>query len=387
MTVISRREALRLGAAGLGGLAASTMLGACSSSVDGSSGAKGTTTSEHLDPFDASRPAGPRTNLPARVAWANTSDVGIFVALGQGMRTAASQTGLDYITANAEGDPQANADDIRRFRARGIAGMTIQPLSPTVQGPLMRDALKAGVCVIGIITSPCTMQVAASQYDIGLKQGRAAAEHIKTVLKGKATVFNANLNQISSELVQRNKGVLAGLHEAGTGVTVIDQYVSSGDQTPQKVFSRVSTLLQQHSGINVVLGVDGFVLPAYHAFQQLGRLKNTMYFSSVDGDPAALDLVGRGGPYRASLAFPWTLMGYGMGRFTADWRAGKSIPRVMVATASLVDSPAAAASFLADARDPKATFEDDAKYRKYLPLLGNVSYAQRNLTWNSDYEP
>jgi hypothetical protein len=59
----------------------------------------------------------------------------------------------------------------------------------------------------------------------------------------------------------------------------------------------------------------------------------------------------------------------------------------MVAKTTLVDSPSAAATFLADARDPKSTFEDAAKYEKYLPLLGNVSYAQRRLVWNSDYEP
>jgi ribose transport system substrate-binding protein len=378
---------MRLGALSIGGLAAAELLVACGSSGDGDATAKGKTSSQHLDPFDATRPAGKAPDLPRRVAWANTSDVGIFTALGNGMRQAATDSHLDYITANAEGDPQKNADDIRRFRARGVAGMTIQPLDPAAQAPLMQQAVEAGVCVMGIITNPCTLQVAASQYDIGLQQGRAAAAHIKTVLKGKATVFNANLNQISPQLVLRNNGVLAGLREAGKGVHVIDQYVSSGDQTPQRVFSIVNTLTQQHPDIKVVLGVDGFVLPAYRAFEQLRKLEDDMYFSSVDGDPQALKLVGKGGPYRASLAFAWTLMGYGMGRFTADWLAGKQIPRVMVAKTTLVDSPSAAATFLADARDPKSTFEDAAKYEKYLPLLGNVSYAQRRLVWNSDYEP
>lgn len=385
MTALTRREALRLGALGIGGLAVANSLAACGSEADGTS-ATGRTTSKRLAKFDPQRPAGKAADLPHRVAWANTSDVGIFTALGNGMRTAAADTNLEYITANAEGDPQENVNDIERFMARGIAGMTIQPLDPASQGPQMQRALDAGVCVMGIITNPCTMQVAASQYDIGLQQGKAAAEHIKTVLKGKATVFNANLNGIAPQLVVRNNGVLAGLRTAGSGVQIIDQYVSSGDQTPQRVFSIVSTLLQQHPDVQVVLGVDGFVLPAYRAFQQLGRLHDDMYFSSIDGDPAALELVGQG-PYRASLAFAWTLMGYGMGRFTADWLAGKPIPRIMVAKTTLVNSPEIAATFLADARNPKATFEDLARYQKYLPLLGNVTYEERSLIWNSDYEP
>jgi ribose transport system substrate-binding protein len=112
-----------------------------------------------------------------------------------------------------------------------------------------------------------------------------------------------------------------------------------------------------------------------------------MYFSGVDGDADSLALIKQGTPYRASHAFAWPLMGYGMGRFTADWIDGKQIPRVMVANTTLLDSPAAVAAFQADNASPKRTFEDQQKYQRYFPLLGNVSFATRHDYWTEDYVP
>lgn len=389
MSPLTRRSLLRVGSGTLAAAALAPSVSGCSASADQSTvlARPEPTRSPALPAFDPDVPAGRPTGLPSRIAWANTSDVGIFAALGAGMRTAGEDAGLEYLTANAEGDPQRNADQIRTFLARGIAGMTIQPLNPAAQQPLMQEALDRGVCVVGIINHPCTIQVAARQYDIGLQQGRAAARYIVEELGGRATVFNANLNEIAPQLELRNQGVLAGLEEAGDGVEVIDTYVSSGDQTPERVFALITTELQRHPEIKVVLGVDGFVLPAYRAFQQTGRLTDDMYFASIDGAPEVLEFVGQGGPYRAAHAFAWSLMGYGMGRFVADWAAGRPVPRAMVAEATLVDSPAKARRFLADAAAPRATFEDRERYGTYLPLLGNVRFEDADLQWTDEYQP
>jgi ribose transport system substrate-binding protein len=389
MTEIDRRDALRLGAVSLAGLLGAPLLSACGSSA----GSTGTTTkvsdapSSPLQPFDPSRPAGPATGLPRRVAWANTADTEIFVALGNGMSAAAADTGLGYLTANAAGDPQTNIDQIDTFLARGVGGMTIQPLDITSQAPVMRQALHQGTCVIGIITNPCALQIAASQYDIGYKQGKAAADYIRTKLGGKATVFNMNQDQTSPQLALRNQGVLAGLKTAGAGVQVIDQFATVAQQSAEGAFTLMTSELDQHPSINVVLGDDTPVVGCYRAMEQTGALKENMYFSGVDGDTNALALIKQGTPYRASLAFAWPLMGYGMGRFSADWIGGREIPRIMVANTTLVDSPAAVASFEADNADLKGTFSNPGRYQKYFPLLGNVSYATRHTVWTDNYVP
>lgn len=121
--------------------------------------------------------------------------------------------------------------------------------------------------------------------------------------------------------------------------------------------------------------------------EQGGRLTDQMYLSGLNGDSNALKLVKQGGPYRASLAWGWQLMGYGMGQFAADWIEGKDIPRIMVAEAILLDSPARVDAFLADNADPARVFKDRKRYEHYFPLLGNVSYATRRTVWQQEYVP
>jgi ribose transport system substrate-binding protein len=388
MQDMTRREAARLGAIGLSSLLSAPILAGCGS---GSSGSKPTnvanTPGVALRPFDPRKPGGPATGLPRRIAWANTADLQIFVALGNGIAAAASDTGLGYLTANSAGDPQSNIDQIDTFLARGVGAMTIQPLDEAAQAPVMLRALRQGVCVIGIINHPCALQIAASQYEIGYKQGKAAADYIRARLGGRATVFNMNQDQTSPQLALRNQGVLAGLRTGGRDVTVLDTFVPVTQQSTAGAFQLMTTELQAHPGINVVLGDDTPVVGAYRAMQQTGAMTKDMYFSGVDGDAASLALIKQGGPYRASHAFPWPLMGYGMGRFAAAWIAGRQIPRVIVAKTTLLDSPAAVRRFERDNADLKATFADRAKYESYLPLLGNVSYAERRTFWNVDYVP
>ena len=387
---VTRRDALRLGAIGLSGLIGAPILAGCGSASG--PGATSTHVSNTpgvaLAPFDPSAPAGGPTGLPRRIAWANTADIDIFTRLADGISTAANDTGLGFLTANAGGDPQQNADQITTFLARGVGAMTIQPLNAASQAPLMDEALKQGVCVIGIITHPCTIQVAASQYDIGLQQGAAAAAYIAGALHGRATVFIQNQGPVAPQLQLRTDGVLAGLKHAGSGVTILDSVVpASAYATVAGTFQYMTTELQRNPNINVVLGDDSFVLGAYRAFQQSGSLSHEMYFSGVDGDEGSLALIRQGTPYRASLAFAWPLMGYGMGRFAADWIDGRPVPRIMVAKTTLVDSPAAVAAFQADNANLKRTFENRDSYQKYLPLLGNVSYAGRRTVWDVDYVP
>ncbi|MHB8658483.1 MAG: sugar ABC transporter substrate-binding protein [Solirubrobacteraceae bacterium] len=390
MVELSRREALRAGVAGLTVLMAAPVTAGCGRS-GGAAGGTGTgvvsAPGPLLAPFDSHRPVGPPTGLPRRVAWANTADIEIFVTLGNGIAAAAADTGLGYLTANAAGDPGANINQIDTFLARGVGAMTIQPLDEAAQAPVMQRALDQGTCVIGIITHPCMLQIAADQYRIGYTQGRAAARYITSHLRGRATVFNMNQDQTSPQLALRNQGVLAGLRTAGRGVEVIDTFATVAQQSVAGAFALMQSVLQRHPSINVVLGDDTPVVGAYRAMEQTGQLQQNMYFSGVDGDAKSLALVKQGGPYRASLAFAWTLMGYGMGRFAADWIDGREIPRVMIANATLLDSPKAVTAFEADNAAVKGTFSDRRRYEQYLPLLGNVSYATRRTFWEQDYVP
>jgi len=149
----------------------------------------------------------------------------------------------------------------------------------------------------------------------------------------------------------------------------------------------MNTVIQAHPDIKIVMGGDTLVVGAYQALDQAGKLTDEMYLSGVDGDSQALELVSQGGAFKASIAFAWQLMGYGLGQFGADWIEGKPIPRVMVAAPLLLDSPELVETYLQDNAEPAAVFADRAKYEEYLPLLGNISYETRDQYWTEEYVP
>lgn len=385
---LSRLEALRLGALGLSGLVTAPVLAGCRRLGAAASGGDLVASGPRLAPFDSTQPAGPATGLPRRIAWANTSDAEIFAALGNGIAFAAAHRGLGSLTANAHNDPGANVDQMHTFLARTVGGMVVQPLDETAQAPVMAHALEQGVCVQGIITHPCTLQIAASQYRIGYTQGKAAVQHANAHLGGRAGVLYFNQDQLSPQLRMRHLGVLSALRTSGGTVRVVSD-ISAGpsDGSIQGGYELMVSAMQVNPGIRIILGSDALAVGAYRALEQTGRLTKDMYLSGVDGDSNALELVKQGGPYRASLAFAWPLMGYGMGQFTADWIDGRQIPRVMVANATLLDSPGRVSAFQADNADPAGVFADRGRYRKYLPLFGNVGHQTRHTVWRQDYVP
>ena len=260
-----------------------------------------------------------------------------------------------------------------------------QPLDMASQTPVLERALDEGVFVPGLISHPSTLQIAASQYDIGFLQGKAAADWAVENLDGQAKVHYFNLDTIGPQLILRHEGVLDGLATGGDGIEVVSD-LTTGIST-EEGFEVMSTVLQAHPDINIVLGGDTLVLGALRALEQSGRDLSDVYLSGVDGDSQALEEVKKGGAFKASIAFAWQLMGYGIGQFSSDWLEGKEVPRVMVAAPTLVNSPELVDEFLEVNANPSVVFEDRERFETYLPLLGQVSYETRDTVWRTEYVP
>jgi ribose transport system substrate-binding protein len=379
---LSRRSALKVGAVAAGGLLASEWLAACG----GNDAAPAKLDPDALAPFKSSAATGGATGLPRRMAWASTADSQFFLALGQGMRQAATERGFDYVTATSGNDPTRHVDQMNGFLDKGVGALAMQPLSPDADAAVLQRAIDRGVCAQGIITGPSTMQVVASQYQIGYDQGKAAADYCVAELGGNAQVLYFNLDSASPQLKIRHHGVLDGLETGGAGIDVVGD-ITVADISTTSGFNTMMTALQRYSGIKVVLGGDTVVVGAYKALEKQRKLTDDMFLSGVDGDKEALDLIKQGGAYKLSIAFAWSLMGYGLGQFGADWVEGREVPRLIVARGVQLDSAHAVKQFEAAAEDPSAVFHDRARYEKYLPLYGNVSYDSRQQHWTSPVDP
>ena len=373
---------LTLGAVGAAGLFSSEFLAAC-----GRSNPRPTALdSNALKPFDSTGSKGAATGLPSRVAWASTADSEFFLALGRGMQQAASQRGFEYVTATSGNDPAKHVDQMNAFLEQGVGSMAMQPLSPDADSLVLQRAIDKGICTQGIITAPSTMQVVASQYQIGYDQGKAAADYVTAHLGGNAKVLYFNLDSASPQLKIRHNGVLDGLATGGGGIEVVGD-LTVADISTTSGFNTMMNALQTHSDIKVVLGGDTIVVGAFKALQDSGKLTDDMFLSGVDGDNDALELIKAGGAYKLSIAFAWTLMGYGLGQFGADWVEGKEVPQLLVARGVKLDSAAAVEQFASASADPASVFADRARYEEYLPLYGNVSYESRHDYWTSPVDP
>lgn len=380
---LSRRNFLGMAAsAGAAGLFAPALLASCGDGDPSSA----VLDPDSLKPFDPKSSSTRATGLPSRIAWASTSDSEFFLSLARGIQQAAVERGADYVTATSGNDPAKHVDQMNGFLQQGVGAMAMQPLNPDADTLVLQRAIDKGVCTQGIITAPSTVQVAASQYQIGFDQGKAAADYARSELGGNAKVLYFNLDSASPQLRIRHNGVLAGLATGGGGVEVVGD-LTVADISTTSGFNTMMSALQAHADIKIVLGGDTIVVGAYKALKDSGRLRDDMFLAGVDGDSEALALIKAGGAYKLSIGFAWTLMGYGLGQFGADWIEGRQVPRLLVARGIKLDSATAIDQFTAASADPAAVFTDRARYEEYLPLYGNVSYATRHDYWTAPVDP
>jgi ribose transport system substrate-binding protein len=329
-----------------------------------------------LAPFKPSTKVGPKPSLPKRVAWANSSNAQFFLELGASIQAAAKDRGLDYITAIANNDSATNINQMNNFLQVGICALCIQPIDAAAQALVMQRAINQGVDVMALVTPPSTVQVVADQYAVGYAQGIAAAKWIKQHMGGKAKVVIFNINTIQV-LIARDNGVKDGLKTAGPGVTIVTD-IETPQETEQSAEQTMSTLLQAHPDINVILGTAGdtYSMGALAALRSAGKDTSHMYISGINGDADALAEVVKGGPYKASFAFAYNLMGYAWGQYAADWVEGMTVPQVMVFKPIQLDSKKAIDTFnhAMSLSSIKQSFEQTSTYMR---LLGNINYGTR----------
>ena len=325
-----------------------------------------------LQPFKPGNPPGEVPNLPKRIAWANTSDAEFFLAITNAIDLAAKDRGLEFITAIANDDSAKNIEQINTFLQRGIAALCIQPLDANAQAPLMQQAIDQGIAVMSLVTPPSTLQAVADQYKVGYTQGLAAAKWIRENLDGKAKVHYFNIDTIEV-LIARHKGVIDGVKTAGEGVEIVSD-VNAGAITQEAGFKTMNAVLQAHPDVNVILGGDTLVLGALAALEAAGKANDKIYISGIDGDKQALERIRQGGPYKASFAFAYPMMGYAWGQYAADWLEGKEIPMVQQFNPIELNSVESIDEFEEAMKNVQETWKSADKY---FTNLGNISYATR----------
>jgi ribose transport system substrate-binding protein len=370
----------------LAALLAAGLLAGSTTLSNAQDGAPGITKPTVFAPFDPNAPAcAAPPGLNKVLAFAQDNEREFMQGVNRGLAMAAKNRGLEFRNAVANNDAAKMAEQVQLFLASKVGAVVAAPVDPASLSHSLQEIMWAGGYVGTIVPPPATSLLNAPQYATGKALTDAAVAYIKDHLGGKANVVLLTQDQIEF-LAPRFAAMRDGL-KGLPGVTIV------ADITPNPVnkeggFATMSTILQAHPDIDVVLGADTVVLGALGALQAAGKARPDQFLGGIDGEPEAVSEIKKGnGPYKASISLSSPVFGYAMGQHAADWLEGKSIPQAMDILPSALTGDNLA-QYEADLADPASVYADPKRRDAYLKMYGNICYDTRdqyvNFPWSSE---
>lgn len=373
----------------LPGLAAALTLAVLAGSTSiavAQDGPAGITTPTVFAPFDPAAPAcSAPPGLEKVLAFAQDNEREFMQGVDHGLEMAAKDRGLEFRRALANNDAAKMVADVQLLLASKVGAIVAAPVDPASLSYSLQQVMWAGGYVGTIVPPPATSLLNAPQYATGKALTDAAIAYINDHLGGKANVVLLTQDQIEF-LAPRFAAMRDGL-KVLPNVTIV------ADVTPNPVnkeggFATMSTILQAHPDIDVVLGADTVVLGALAALQAADKARPDQFLGGIDGEPEAVAEIKKpDSPYKASISLSSPVFGYAMGQHAADWLEGKSIPQAMDILPSALTSENLT-QYEADLADPAGVYADPARRDYYLKMYGNICYDTRdqyvNFPWSSE---
>lgn len=368
----------------IGALAASAAVSMPRASI-AQDGPPGITVPTAFAPFNPdAAPCTPPPGLEKVLGFAQDNERQFMQGVSRGLSLAAASRGLEYRVLLANNDPRKMIEQVQSLRLASVGAVVAAPVDPPSLSRSLQQIIWSGAYVGTVVPPPATSILNAPQYLTGKVLGDAAADYIRTRLKGKAKVVlltHDNLQFLAPRFVAMRDSL-----KAIPGAEIV------ADLSPQTVNNEggaaaMRTVLLAHPSVDVVLGADTVVLGALSALRAAGKARPDQFLGGIDGEPEAVAEIKKGGPYKASISLASPIFGYAMGQHAADWLEGKSIPQAMDILPTAL-SVANIAKYEADLADPALVYADPARRAAYLRMYGNICYDTRdryvNFPWSSE---
>lgn len=382
---MNRRSLLRAGAGLLGGLTVVSLTGACSSGVNsssgsgsgsgsgGESGVGSPTTTQPTDKYVRSDKAGAKSPLAFQLGLCMVQVQGAIKQFADAAQTAAEPFDLEtFISVNASNSAKA-VSQMNSFLQRQVGMLFAQDLNPAAQVPVLKNAINQGVGT-STFNMPAHLQMTASQYEIGKQAAQGTLDYIAKNLNNEAKIVHFNFDY-NEAVAPRDKGWRDVMKGRPPGVKIVAD-IPGNPETQEKGNTAMASILQKDPDVNVVDGGDTLVLGALSALRAAGRGSDpNLALFGVNGDPQAVEEVKSGGPYKATYAFNFAILGTLLSDMSNRWLKGLNIPMLAVVPAFPIDSPAAIEEYNKSIADPAAAYE--TAEGKYFNLYGSTSYATR----------
>ncbi len=338
-----------------------------------------------LPPFDpAVASCDPPAGLVRTLAFAQDNEREFVTGIAYGLSRAAEDRGLDYVVALAGNDPRRQVEQVAGLIEGKVGSVVVSPVDPPTLAPHLQHLLATGAWVGAIVPPPASTILNAPQYETGRILAEAAAQHIRTVLGGRARVVL--LTQDSIEFLAPRFAAMRDVLGGIDGVEIV------ADLSPRSVDraggrSTMATILSVQPRVDVVLGADTVVLGALDALRDAGRLAPGQFLGGIDGEPDAVAQIRAGGPFKVSVSLNSPVFGYALGQFAADWLDGRPVPQGLDILPRALSAETLDA-YAADLADPAAVWADPQRRASYLAMYGSIcatSYASYlNFPWSSE---
>jgi ribose transport system substrate-binding protein len=334
-------------------------------------------------------PAKPSCSAPAslqrKLVFVQDNDREFMQGAGRGLAAAARARGLRYGVAFANNDPALMIKQVGGIATDKTGAIVVAPIDPPSLAPALKKVIAAGAYVGAIVPPPATTVLNAPQYLTGKVLAEAAANYIRTRLRGKAKVVL--LTHDSLQFLAPRFTAMRDTLRTLPGVTIVAD-ISPATVDKDGGYRTMKTILLAQPNIDVVLGADTVVLGALAALREAGKARPDQFLGGIDGEREAVVEIKKGGsPYKASISLASSIFGYAMGQHAADWLDGKSIPQAMdILPMALTSSNIA--DYERDTANPGAVYADPKRRASYLRMYGNICFDTResyiNFPWSSE---
>ena len=267
--------------------------------------------------------------------------------------------------SHANNDPALMIEQVQHFLSAKVGALVAAPIDAPSLTHSLQQVIWSGAYVGAVVPPPATSLLNAPQYLTGKVLGDKAAEYIKAKLGGKAKVVLLTHDSLQF-LAPRFTAMRDSLRDMPEVVIVADISPLTVDEAGGAAMMR--TILLADPDVDVVLGADTVVLGALKALREAGKARPDQFLGGIDGEPAAIAEIKKGGPYKATVSLASPVFGYAMGQHAADWLEGKSIPQAMDILPRVL-TPQDIGQYERDTADPAAVYNESGAAR---PLPENV---------------
>jgi ribose transport system substrate-binding protein len=338
-----------------------------------------------LPPFDRQAPpCNAPTGLTKVLAFAQDNERKFMHGVAQGLALAARNRGLDYQVSQADNDPALMIKQVQAFLGAKVGALVAAPIDAPSLAHTLQQVIWSGAYVGTVVPPPAISLLNAPQYLTGKVLADKAAEHIQAKLGGKAKVVLLTHDSLQF-LAPRFTAMRDSLRNMPGVVIVADISPLTVDEAGGAAI--MSTILLAEPDIDVVLGADTVVLGALKTLRDAGKARPDQFLGGIDGEPAAIAEIKKGGPYKATVSLASPVFGYAMGQHAADWLEGKSIPQAMDILPQVL-TPKEIPQYERDTAAPDAVYNTPALRDLYLRMYGNICFDSRdkyiNFPWSSE---